>query len=120
VQKSYGPGTASGASPVRGGGQFGGRTGSSGSDAGTGGPGAASAGPGAARSATTGTVKLIDGATVYVQTESGEVVTVRTSGGTTVQVPGRLGDVKPGDRVSVDGAVGADGTVAATSVTARR
>lgn len=121
VQKSYGPAKGAGAGPVRGGGgQFGGRTGSPGSDAGTGGPGGASAGPGTPRSATTGTVKLVDGTTVYVQTDSGEVVTVRTSGGTAVRVPARLGDFKSGDPVSVDGAVGADGTVTATSVTGRR
>jgi hypothetical protein len=120
VQKSYGPGTGGGTGPVRGAGQFGGRTGSSGADAGTGGPGGATAGPGAARSATTGTVKLVDGSTLYVQTESGAVVTVRTSGGTAVQVPGRLGDFKAGERVNVDGVVGSDGTVTATSVTGRR
>ncbi|MGN9913194.1 hypothetical protein ACTMTJ_37205 [Phytohabitans sp. LJ34] len=67
--------------------------------------------------ATTGTVKLVDGTTVYVETESGEVVTIRTDGETSVRVPGKLKDLKSGDKVSVEGGADSEGTVAATSVT---
>jgi hypothetical protein len=68
--------------------------------------------------ATTGTIKLVDGNTVYVETESGEVVTIRTDGDTSVRVPGKLKDLKAGDKVSVEGgAAGADGSVTASSVT---
>lgn len=68
--------------------------------------------------ATTGTIKLVDGNTVYVETESGEVVTIRTDGDTSVRVPGKLKDLKAGDKVSVEGGTaGADGSVTASSVT---
>jgi hypothetical protein len=68
--------------------------------------------------ATTGTVKLVDGTTVYVETESGEVVTIRTDGDTAVRVPGKLKDLKAGDKVSVEGgAADAEGAVTASTVT---
>ncbi|WP_377245740.1 hypothetical protein [Phytohabitans kaempferiae] len=67
---------------------------------------------------TTGTVKLVDGTTVYVETASGELVTVRTNGDTDVRVPGALEDLKAGDKVSVEsGAADAEGTVTASTVT---
>ncbi|TNH21887.1 hypothetical protein FHG89_30465 [Micromonospora orduensis] len=66
---------------------------------------------------TTGTVKLVDGTTIYLQTESGEVVTVRTDGDTAVRVPGKLTSVKAGDKVSVDGDADTNGSVTASSVT---
>jgi len=75
-------------------------------------------GGGAARggdTTTTGTVKLVDGTTVYVETATGDVVTVRTDGETTVSLPGKLTDLRAGDTVSVRG--GTDGSTAATSVT---
>ena len=64
----------------------------------------------------TGTVKLVDGTTVYVVEADGTVVTVKTSGTTTVSVPGALGDLKPGQTVSVQGE-NSDNTVTATSIT---
>jgi hypothetical protein len=64
----------------------------------------------------TGTVKLVDGTTVYVVEADGTVVTVKTSGSTTVSVPGALGDLKPGQTVSVQGE-NSDNTITATSVT---
>ncbi|MEV4623092.1 hypothetical protein AB0J74_30825 [Asanoa sp. NPDC049573] len=67
--------------------------------------------------ATTGTVKLVDGKTVYVQTASGELVTVRTDGDTTVRVPGKLTNLKAGDKVSVEGSADAEGSVTASAVT---
>ena len=123
VQKNYGTGTAaSGAS-----------TGFNGLNRGTGGyPGfAAGGGPGAAGGTptasaaaadTTGTVKLVDGSTIYVQTASGTLVTIKTTGKTTVRTAtkGVLKDVKAGDTVTVQGGAGADGTVTATAVTTDR
>lgn len=117
TQRTYGPqAPAAAATTSRNGGQLGGRTG--------GFPGAAGAGSGATAApggpATTGTVKLMDGTTLYVQTQSGDVVTVRTNGSTAVQVPGKLGDLKPGDRVSVQGQPAGDGELTASTVTGRR
>ena len=79
--------------------------------------GAATAAATAAR--TTGTVKSIDGTTIYLRTADGKVVTVKLDGKTTVSTAttGKVADVKPGQSVIVQGATGADGTVAATSVT---
>ncbi|NJC84107.1 hypothetical protein HC030_16305 [Planosporangium mesophilum] len=76
------------------------------------------AGPGA----TTGTVKLVDGTTVYVQTADGNVVTVRTNGSTSVQVTkgGALSDLAPGTPVTVEGSPAGDGLVTATKVTGSR
>jgi hypothetical protein len=74
-----------------------------------------------AASGTTGTVKLVDGSTIYVQTPDSNVVTVKTNGKTTVSIAkkGKLSDVKAGESVTVTGASGSDGSVTATSVTAR-
>ena len=97
-----------------GGGGFGGTQGG-GTGTGTGGTTGA-----AAAAATTGTVKLVDGDTIYVQTAAGDVVTVKTSGTTTVQTAtkGTVKDVKAGQSITVQGATGTDGSVTATSVTA--
>jgi hypothetical protein len=83
---------------------------------GTGGAPSASA----AAAATTGTVKLVDGSTIYVQTPDGTVVTVKTTGTTTVQSAAKssLKNLKAGQAVTVQGPAGTDGTVTATSVTA--
>ena len=66
-------------------------------------------------------VKLVDGDTIYLQTADGNVVTVKTDGKTTVSTAkkGKVSDVKAGESVTAQGATGADGTVTATSVTAR-
>jgi hypothetical protein len=71
---------------------------------------------------TTGTVKLVDGGTVYVQTADGNVVTVRTNGTTSVQITqsGALTDLAPGAQVSVEGSASGDGVVTATKVTKAR
>jgi hypothetical protein len=73
----------------------------------------------AAANTRTGTVKLVDGTTVYITTADGQTVTVRTNGSTAVQVtqPGTLADLAPGTQVSVDGPAASDGTVTATKVT---
>jgi hypothetical protein len=72
-----------------------------------------------ASNVTTGTVKFLDGNTVYVQTADGKIVTVRTSGSTAVQVTsnGALGDLGPGAPVNIEGSATGDGVVNATRVT---
>jgi hypothetical protein len=68
-------------------------------------------------SGTTGTVKLVDGDTIYVQTPSG-IVRVRTSGSTKVTLARKstVKALKAGSKVVVQGTPGQDGTVTATSV----
>jgi ferric-dicitrate binding protein FerR (iron transport regulator) len=89
-----------------GGGQAGGQTGGQ-----TGGQGNTQA------AGTTGTVKLVDGDTIYVQTPSG-IVRVRTSGSTKVTLAKKstVKALKAGSTVVVQGSPGQDGTVTATSV----
>ncbi len=72
-----------------------------------------------AAAGTNGTVKLVDGTTIYVQTPDGTVVTVRTGATTDVRTAakGTVKDVKAGDSVTVQGAADAEGTVTATTVT---
>ncbi|GIF63362.1 hypothetical protein Ais01nite_13970 [Asanoa ishikariensis] len=111
VQKAYGE-QPTGGGGFRGQGGFTPPTAFPGGGAARGGTGNSGSGSG---ETTTGTVKLVDGTTVYVETAAGEVVTVRTDGATTVAIPGKLKDLKAGDKVSVQG--GADGSTAATSVT---
>jgi hypothetical protein len=108
MQKAYGSSespAASGPQGQRGNGGYGGF------------PGGGAVPSTAASRPTTGTVKLIDGTTVYVQTESGEVVTVRTNEETAVAVAGALKDLKAGDKVTVQGQADSEGTVTATTVT---
>ncbi|GGM83765.1 hypothetical protein ACFFX1_30365 [Dactylosporangium sucinum] len=64
----------------------------------------------------TGTVKLVDGTTVYIETADGNTVIVKTNGQTTVATPGALKDITAGSTVTVQGQ-NADGTVTATSIT---
>ena len=63
----------------------------------------------------TGTVKLVDGTTVYIETADGQTITVRTNGSTTVSTPGTLADITVGATVTVQGQT-TDGTVTATSI----
>ncbi|MGC9670486.1 hypothetical protein ACNTMW_28565 [Planosporangium sp. 12N6] len=81
-------------------------------------PGGRSTGS-AAAGVTTGTVKMVDGTTVYVQTPDGDVLTVRTNSSTAVQVTqgGALSDLTPGSQVSVEGAASGDGVLTATKLT---
>jgi hypothetical protein len=66
---------------------------------------------------TLGTVKLVDGKTIYVQTTTG-IVQVKTDGSTKIQISkeGTVKELEAGSTVIVQGAPGADGTVKATSV----
>lgn len=68
----------------------------------------------------TGTVKLVDGSTIYLQTADGATVTVRTSGDTAVKVsqPATLESITSGLAVTVEGVPDAEGVITATAVTA--
>ncbi|MDI6097104.1 hypothetical protein QLQ12_00585 [Actinoplanes sp. NEAU-A12] len=69
---------------------------------------------------TSGTVKRVDGTTLYVQTADGETVTVRTGGDTIVKVSqaATLESVTSGLAVTVEGVADAEGIITATAVTA--
>jgi hypothetical protein len=74
-------------------------------------------GQGGAANGTTGTVKLVDGSTIWVQTSSG-LVRVKTTGSTKVTIAKKstAKALKAGSPVTVQGATGQDGTVTATTV----
>jgi hypothetical protein len=77
-------------------------------------------GGGAGAGSTTGTVKLVDGNTIYLSQADGSIVKVTTTpAGTTVTktVPSSVGAIQPGETLVVQGATGSDGTVSATRVT---
>lgn len=104
-----------------GGGGFGGgsRTGA-GAGAGTGAAGGAGgAGAAGGGTTTTGTVKLVDGTTIYVTDSSGNIVKVTTNGSTKVNLAktGKVSDIKAGQTVTVSGTPDSSGDVAAGSVT---
>jgi hypothetical protein len=69
-------------------------------------------------SATIGTIKLIDGSIVYVQTTEGDIVQVATSSGTKVTVSSTVPvkDLQPGETVIVEGSKNSSGAIAATSI----
>ncbi|SDY58822.1 hypothetical protein SAMN05421504_10642 [Amycolatopsis xylanica] len=71
------------------------------------------------RGGTAGTIERVDGSTIYVKTMQGTEVAVSTSDSTTVNVtqPGKVTDLKTGATVLVQGQAGADGKVAAQSIT---
>jgi hypothetical protein len=125
VQKHFG--TTSTASSTRGGTSFpgGGAGGGAGANGtgGTGAGGTGGAGTGAAgRNATTGTVKFVDGTTIYLTTADGSTITVKTSGTTAVRVvqTGAAKDIPVGSTVVVQGTADADGIITATQVTAQK
>jgi len=68
--------------------------------------------------ATVGSIKLIDGNTVYVQTTAGDIVQVTTSAGTKVTVSSTVPvkDLRPGETVIVEGSKNSSGAIAATSI----
>lgn len=85
----------------------------------------ASAAPGAQRGATaptTGTVKFVDGNTIYLTTAAGETITVKTNGTTTIRTEQTtaVADIPVGAAVSVQGTADADGNITATQVTATK
>jgi hypothetical protein len=95
------------------GGAGGGFGGARGGLSGTGGTGGFAEG-----NATVGTIKLIDGSTVYVQTSAGDIVQVSTSSGTKVTVSSTVPvkDLQPGETVIVEGSKNSSGGVSATSI----
>jgi hypothetical protein len=85
-----------------------------GTGAGTGGRGGLFGGG----NATIGTIKLIDGGTVYVQTTAGDIVQLATSAGTRVTLSSTVPvtDLRPGETVIVEGSKNSGGAIAATSI----
>jgi hypothetical protein len=118
VGKHYGSsGSGSGASAFR---RFAaGASATAGTRSGPGaGLGAGGGGGFAAGNATIGTIKLIDGSTVYVQTSGGDIVQVATSAGTKVTASStvRVKDLRPGETVIVEGSKNSTGGVTAASI----
>ncbi len=68
---------------------------------------------------TIGTVKLVDGSTIYIQGFTGTITKVTTTPATKIQVsaPGTVKDLRPGQTLMIQGTKHGSGTVAATSVT---
>jgi hypothetical protein len=99
-------GTRSGAGAGTGTGRFGGAAGGTGTGAAAGG-------------LTFGTVKLVDGNTIYVTDAQGAIVKVTTGASTKVteSKDGKVSDLKPGQTVTVRGSRGASGDITATTVT---
>ncbi|MCW2941731.1 MAG: hypothetical protein JWN00_4716 [Actinomycetia bacterium] len=105
-------GARAGGRPGFGGGFGGGGTGGGGFGGGSGTAGGAGGG-----NLTVGTVTLVDGKTIYVQTQTG-TVTVTTNGSTQVKVSksGSVKDLAPGSTVVVQGTPGSDGSVTASTI----
>ncbi|MER6776206.1 MULTISPECIES: DUF5666 domain-containing protein [unclassified Streptomyces] len=80
--------------------------------------GAAPGGPAAGAGVTTGTVKLVDGTTLYVTDAQGNVVKVITDTNTqiTQAKSGKVSDLQPGQTVTVRGSQNPAGDLAATTV----
>ncbi|WUH92092.1 hypothetical protein OG900_19580 [Streptomyces sp. NBC_00433] len=85
----------------------------------TAGTGTTAGAGGGAAGLTFGTVKLVDGSTIYVTDAQGDIVKVTTGASTKVteSKDGKVTDLKPGQTVTVRGSKGASGDVAATTVT---
>ena len=94
--------------------------GGAGAGAGAAGAGANAGGAGAAapKSAAAGTVKVVDGNTIYVSQPDGTTKKVLAGDSTrfTRTEPAELRDLQPGDRVTVEGSSQPDGTVNATRI----
>jgi hypothetical protein len=73
-----------------------------------------------AAASSSGTIKLVDGTTVYVSLDSGDVLTVRTSSSTKVTVGSatKVSQLKVGQKITVTGPTDSSGNVTATSITA--
>jgi hypothetical protein len=112
IQRHWGGASASTATPARAGGFRG---------FGSGGAPSAAAGLafGGAGNATTGTVTLIKGTTLYVTAANGNTVLVHTSASSKVtkSVAGTVKSVQPGESVTVTGTQQKDGSVAASQIT---
>jgi hypothetical protein len=97
--------------------RFQGRGGAQGAGAFGAGAGQGPRATGGAPAGTTGTIKLVDGDVIYVQTSDG-IVRVKTTGSTKVTIARKSSTkkLKTGSPVVVQGPAGQDGTVTATSV----
>jgi hypothetical protein len=75
-------------------------------------------GAGAPKSAASGTVKVVDGNTIYVSQPDGTTKKVQASDSTRFSrtEPAELRDIQPGDRVTVEGSSQPDGTVNAVRI----
>jgi hypothetical protein len=108
VQKSQGSATAA-------------RGGFAGARAGfTGGGFGAGAQPAGDNGATQGTVKNVNGSSLYVTVQGGDTVRVKTTSATKVTrtASSEAKEIHPGDTVVIEGGASSSGTVKATSVTA--
>lgn len=67
---------------------------------------------------TRGTVKAVDGTTVYLTDPTGNTIKVTTGDSTkvTLNTTGKVGDLQPGQTVTVIGSKGSDGSYAATQL----
>ena len=113
VEKNVKPAGTAGAAGAAGG--FAGFTRGAAGGAGATGTGGTGTGTGGA---TTGTVKLVDGSTVYLTDSSGNIVKVTTGSSTkvTLSSTGKVGDLKAGQTVTVRGTTDSSGNLAATTV----
>ena len=95
----------------------GGRGGVPGAGAGAG--AGAAGGEGAAKPAASGTVKVVDGNSIYVNQADGTTKRVVSDDSTryTRTEPATLRDVQPGDSLTVEGSTEPDGSISATRVT---
>jgi hypothetical protein len=93
-------------------------TGAGGTGSGSGRTGGFGGGAFGAGNDTIGSIKLIDGSTVYVETTSGSIVQVSVSPSTkiTISSTGTVKNLAPGDEVIVAGTKNSSGNVAATSI----
>lgn len=82
--------------------------------------GSSSGGPAAAAPVVVGTVVKVSGNTVTVKNFAGKLVTVTVPSGTSVTRAGSVSDLSKGTTVSVAGSKASDGSVTASSVTARK
>lgn len=75
---------------------------------------------GSASGATTGTVTVIDGSTLYITNAAGNIVKVTLTPSTTItrDAKAAAADLRPGDTVVIEGVTAKNGTVAASSVSA--
>ncbi|MEV6005941.1 hypothetical protein AB0M29_03975 [Streptomyces sp. NPDC051976] len=114
---TFGGGTGGGTRTGATGGTGTARTGGTGLPGATGGAGGTGGNGGSG--VTIGTIKLVDGNTIYVTDAQGNIVKVTTGGSTKVteSKSGKVSDLQPGQSVTVRGSQNSSGDVAATTVT---
>jgi hypothetical protein len=120
VQKHLGGGPGSGGARAGAPAAFGAGRGRGSFTGGSGSAGFGGTGSGTGTDSITGSITVVSGDTLYITAGNGSVYTVKTSGGTAVQISstGSLSQLKPGQTVTVSGTQGSGGTVDATTITA--